>query len=510
MDSLPELWPGFTYLPHQEMGVRWMLNKEKDGTIIKFSDEVSDETRIFGGVQADEMGLGKTMQMIATMRANPKSRNLVLAPVALLETWICVLVRAGFQVYYPTRKSYSPVSLWSLHPTCGKATIVSGAGMVFVANYEKTIWNPHLFKYPYGRIIIDEAHKISNEGSRISHAVMAIKAEVRWAMTGTPVVNSWGDLRSILQFLGVPGAVLPKKSELAKSEKYLYRVGMAVIHRTMESLRGVISAAPPKPIIHKKVLDFVTDEEKRFYRSIQGTIETVLGKSGTEEVENGDMPGWKFQLYMRLRQISVHPQVYIKARRGGAGGYAHADWIHASTKFEALANIIREERAKPTAVGDKKPRYLVFCQFCEEMALLESYLTKLDGIGLKVACFEGGMTDKQRTRVLSMAKTEADCFLIQLQAGGCGLNLQEFNRVIFMGPWWTQALMDQAIARAVRIGQTDVVHVYYLVLAEEKTINIDLEMLEKAQMKKQILEHFFRHVDNPDWHTEEDNPKDSE
>ena len=83
--------------------------------------------------------------------------------------------------------------------------------------------------------------------------------------------------------------------------------------------------------------------------------------------------------------------------------------------------------------------------------------------------------------------------LIQLQAGGVGLNLQEYDRIIFVSPWWTSALMDQAIARAVRMGQTEVVKVYHLrLLAEgDTTINIDELVNAKAEQKRKLLEKLF-------------------
>lgn len=452
------------------------------------------EFRVFGGIQADDMGLGKTIQMISTMRANPKPRTLILVPVALLETWITVLVRAGFQVFQPQHVRSSSSILWSLHSTCSPSTITRGTGMVFIANYEKTIRNPSLFRKPYDRIIIDEAHKIANEGRAISIAIQRIHATIRWALTGTPIINSWNDLRSLVIFLGVPYDILPGATEISRSEEHLYKVAKLVIHRKMDEEREFITSAPPPPIIHREYLEFSTPEEAKFYRGVQGAIKSALDEYDTMDMSS---PGWKLQLYMRLRQISIHPQVYIEARRRGKGGYARQDWEYASTKFDALANIIRKDRVKASGISEKKPKYLIFCQFREEIDLLEKYLKDLDGLGLKVGSFEGGMTDKARSKALDYAKKEADCFLIQLQAGGCGLNLQEFNRVVFMGPWWTQALMDQAVARAVRIGQHDIVHVYYLVLAEEETINIDLEILEKAQLKKDMLNRFFEHVENP-------------
>jgi len=107
------------------------------------------------------------------------------------------------------------------------------------------------------------------------------------------------------------------------------------------------------------------------------------------------------------------------------------------------------------------------------------------------------MTQKQRTEVLAYSKqtTEKTVMLIQLQAGGVGLNLQEYDRIIFVSPWWTSALMDQAIARAVRMGQKEVVKVYHLKLWEEwdnvQIINIDSKVQEKADEKRQMLEKIF-------------------
>lgn len=486
---LPNLWDGFSYLPHQEIGVKWMLNKELHGTPISLNGKLEDVRTVLGGIQADEMGLGKTIQMVATMRANPLTRTLVLVPVALQETWIGVLVRAGFQVYCPRRKTTGAKLLWSLHPTCSAATIIPGVGLVQVANYEKVQHYPSLFRLPYGRIILDEAHRIANSDTAIFRSVCAIPATIHWAMTGTPIVNSWNDLKSILVFLGIPMDIQPNTREFSKST-CLSQVGEITLHRSMDSERDRISAAPPLPKIKQVMLDFSTEAEAEFYRGVQGAIQSSLRADNEDLVEEGG-PGWKFQLYMRLRQISIHPQVYIGARKKGRNGYYYSrpDWIGESTKFQALANIIRSER-KDTC-GSLKPRYLVFCQFTDEMDLLADYLEKLDGLGLKTAKFSGGMTDIQRVRTLKKAKAEADCFLIQLQSGGCGLNLQEFNRVVFMGPWWTQALIDQAIARAVRIGQKDIVKVYQLILTEEESLNIDEEILKKAEMKKGMLEQFF-------------------
>jgi SNF2 family DNA or RNA helicase len=54
--------------------------------------------------------------------------------------------------------------------------------------------------------------------------------------------------------------------------------------------------------------------------------------------------------------------------------------------------------------------------------------------------------------------------------------------------------MDQAVARAVRMGQKEVVNVYHLRLVEETNtdiINIDTTMHEKANEKRKMLNNIF-------------------
>jgi SNF2 family DNA or RNA helicase len=68
-----------------------------------------------------------------------------------------------------------------------------------------------------------------------------------------------------------------------------------------------------------------------------------------------------------------------------------------------------------------------------------------------------------------------------------GLNLQHFTHIIFVSPWWTSALMRQAVGRAVRIGQTEQVQVYHMLLKEEETLNIDAMMRERMEEKEELL-----------------------
>jgi SNF2 family DNA or RNA helicase len=279
-----------------------------------------------------------------------------------------------------------------------------------------------------------------------------------------------------------------KNTELNNPYRRIEIIQEACLHRSMEEMRATIPELPAAPLIEKEVLDFDTEDEADFYRSIQGKIAKRwkhLEHDNTKEM---------FVLLMRLRQLSLHPQVYISAmKRNSILGYPRGDWEEPSTKFTALKNKI-EATALPT-------KWIVFCQFHDEMEILQAYLESSPAV-YKVSQYHGGMSDSQKDEVIQSTKGELptqddarhEILLLQLQSGGVGLNLQHFTKIIFMSPWWTAALMDQAVGRAVRIGQTEIVEVTLLVLKEEETMNIDEKMLEKADGKRGMLEKVFQHA----------------
>ncbi len=51
------------------------------------------------------------------------------------------------------------------------------------------------------RIILDEAHCIKDRRSSTAHAVFALPAKYRWALSGTPLQNRVGELYSLIRFL---------------------------------------------------------------------------------------------------------------------------------------------------------------------------------------------------------------------------------------------------------------------------------------------------------------------
>ena len=79
-------------------------------------------------------------------------------------------------------------------------------------------------------------------------------------------------------------------------------------------------------------------------------------------------------------------------------------------------------------------------------------------------------------------------FLIQIRAGGVGLNLQEASRVYITSPAWNPATELQAIGRADRTGQKRKVHVTRMVYRTFPGVNsIEEFMMDLHDKKSNIV-----------------------
>ena len=461
--TLIPLYDGFTYLPHQTVGIQWMQKREL--------------SKPCGGIVCDEMGLGKTIEALGLLKSDGKQTNtLLLAPVAVLSQWEEKARESKITVLKHARSNKT--LYWKIE---GKFNI--NAPRLHIIGYEMARNKPSLvLSMAWDRIICDEAHRVSPK-SALSKLVERIHSPSKWFLTGTPIVNSLADLTNLLELMGV------------KDVKHISRdfdllqpvINTYVLARSMDDLRSTMPNAPPVPEVKTLALPFITSEEGEFYNGMTGTI---VKKWKALDADVGGGKGlMKLQLFMRLRQLSVHPQVYIEGRRKALGplGYTREDWAGSSTKFETIKGLLQS--------SEEPHKWIIFCHFHSEMNLLKKELEAEEYVR-KVYIYNGTLSHPERATVLEATKAplvdQHDILLIQLQSGGVGINLQHFDRIIFSGPWWTSALMNQAIARAVRIGQKKVVEVYHLKLEDESALNIDAIMMEKANSKgelcKQVLE----------------------
>lgn len=477
--------------PHQITAIQWMMEREKD-----------EEMR--GGFLCDEMGLGKTVTSCGLIMNSSKTTTLILAPIAVLKQWTRTFLNANGPAVFERRNKK-----WCL---CGGNLI---KGRIFVTNYDKLVHERDAFDMDFGRIICDEAHTVRNHGSKKYKALKNLRSKCHWFLTGTPIVNKKRDVLALLAIAHKKMSVYSRVTD----EHLRELMGKYAMARRASEVREIIRDIFPTDaqVVHHR-LDFAKEDEQIFYRGIQGKIARQL-----EHLMEQDNPNSlaMLTLLLRLRQISVHPQVYISSKRR-SGNYTRADWTGDSTKTEKIIDILRSDNGSHG--------YVIFCNFRDELELLAERLAKEDCVS-SILCYSGDLNESERADVVEesiknmttlrsnlgssvdqVLKQNAphlpllpmDCLntiqnfvgpkhtiiLAQIQCAGTGLNLQHMDRVIFTTPWWTAALMDQAVGRVQRLGQKNQVVVHHISLAEEEhiSLNIDDFINERVIFKRDLCQ----------------------
>lgn len=468
----------YTLFPHQISAVRWMMDREED-------------TTMSGGFLCDEMGLGKTISTLALCANKPVSRTLILCPIAVIKQWVDSI------------KNMKGPAVYELEDTWVYRGGNVLKGRIFVTNYDKLIKRVEPFQDGFNRIFCDEAHILRNHKSSRVKAFRNIKKDFVWFLTGTPIVNSLSDVLTLLSLIHKK-VTIENKPDLEKLVSYM---GYYAMCRTTDQIREHLSDVLPKPakIIEHKI-PFTTPKEAEFYFGIQKVVASEF-----EEAINQDRPDMMtvLNLLLRLRQASVHPQIYLSSTE------KKQCWKDHSSKTEKIVEIIRKE---------KNPHsYVIFCNFKKEIEVLKELLEKESSIQT-ILTYSGELTKKQRELVVSSSKKHVEknahlteekldailssthpricdditriigdflgprhtVLIAQIQCAGTGINLQHFDRVIFTTSWWTAALMDQAVGRVIRLGQKKDIVIHHIWLESEidDTINIDNYINERVERKR--------------------------
>ncbi|KAI0432734.1 SNF2 family N-terminal domain-containing protein [Xylaria sp. FL1042] len=195
----------------------WKPSSEHRGRyqhVITGMYEMKKPPPVGGGILADEMGLGKTLSTLslichsldafdtlpASSRRNVPRATLVITPKSTIYGW-------EKQIQRHIREGQ--ISLVIYHGQSRQQELQNSAHYDIVLTTYETLrsdWekNGPLFNEEWGRIVLDEAHKIRNHLSKTFNAVFHLPAQRRWCLTGTPIQNSLADFGALLLFIGVP------------------------------------------------------------------------------------------------------------------------------------------------------------------------------------------------------------------------------------------------------------------------------------------------------------------
>lgn len=443
---------------YQEVGYKWLKTLDTYG---------------LGGILADDMGLGKTLQVICLLldynvNADEKKTSIVVCPSSLTLNW------------YNEINKFAP----SL-----KAKVISGNAeerkkyIHNLENYDIIITSYDLLKrdietytemnYEYKFIIADEAQYIKNNNTQNFKAIKKIKAQTRFALTGTPIENSLAELWSIFDFT-MPGYLygyrkfkesfetpIIKDEDSYKTKKLKMLIEPFILRRIKEE---VLTELPEKTVT---VLNSEMEEEQqKIYMSYMAEArEEVANEIVANGFEKNQMK--ILALLMRLRQICCHPSLFINNYEGGSG------------KLNQCMEIIKD-----AVQGNHK--ILLFSGYTSMFDILEEELKKEN---IKYFKLTGQTKVTERIELVDEfnENSEIKVFLISLKAGGTGLNLIGADMVIHYDPWWNISAENQATDRTYRIGQKRNVQVYKLITKN----SIEEKIYELQQKKAKLVDNML-------------------
>jgi SNF2 family DNA or RNA helicase len=177
---------------------------------------------------------------------------------------------------------------------------------------------------------------------------------------------------------------------------------------------------------------------------------------------------------LRLRQICCHPRLLGLDASSKKKGDEKTD---ESAKVAALIELLEP-------LMEEGQKVLVFSQFVEMLAIIEAEMQERGWTTFKLT----GQTEERGALVDTFQSHAGSAvFLISLKAGGFGLNLTAASYVVLFDPWWNPAVEAQAIDRTHRIGQTQKVIAYRLLIKDSVEEKIRALQRTKSALALDVL-----------------------
>ncbi|KKK16658.1 SNF2 family helicase [Aspergillus rambellii] len=358
-----------TLLPYQRQGLAWMMSKEdarmpdpgsndivqlwkRQGnryTNIATNFSTSSEPPLgSGGILADDMGLGKTIQIIALILANsnpktPKSSRttLIVSPVGVMTNW-------KTQIRDHTNPDHTPRVL-IYHGTGKKEAKQLDQYDVVITSYgalaleyqpnAKSTPGKGLFSLQWRRVVLDEGHTIRNPRSKGALAASSLRADSRWTLTGTPIINTLKDLYSQVRFLKLSGGledmavfnsvlIRPLMSDDADARLLLQALMSTICLRRRKDMKFVNLRLPP---LTSRVLrvKFHPHEQKK-YEMFQTEAKGMLldFKSQDKDGKASTTYSHLLEVILRLRQVCNH-------------------WALCKNRIDKLADLLEKNKVVP-------------------------------------------------------------------------------------------------------------------------------------------------------------------
>lgn len=451
-------------------------------------------------ILADGMGMGKSRQaVIASMESGAK-KILIICPASLKSTWKREIV-----VYNePTDVSIINGSEWK---TSTRFTIVNydildnfyqipteivyedkimedgtrqkvpvmvkSSNGTLVPKTRKSLKKERikeclqqspLFLENFGCVIIDEAHKLSNNTSIrykvISDYIKRSKIPYVFLLTGTPLTNRPMNLYNILKLID---------AEVTKDYQYYverYCDGKTITLKTGKEI--TLSGGATN-------LEELKEKIKHIYiRRLLSEMSDMVEKN--IETRYYDLSDTQMKRYEELWGEYVSAQL----EQGNEDSEEYRQLVEGILVRQYLA---KEMIANTTQLVDERledgEKVIIICTFTDEINELKKYY------GNKCVVYDGKMSLKQKDKAEHefMNNPKIKVFIGQIIACSVGLTLTAAHTLVFNSYSWVAADNKQAEDRIYRLNQTEDVTCIYQLFNDSVSQN----MFDKVMRKEVIM-----------------------
>ncbi len=421
-ESVASYPPGFEFSgslrPYQQKGVDWLHGLYELN---------------LHGLLADDMGLGKTVQVLAFLSTLPRTAepHLIIVPASLVFNW-----RRETERFLP---GFHCIEHMGPQRTKSLAEL-QDADIILTSYATLKLDLPLLKQLDCHTVILDEAQMIKNAGTQAFLSVCQLAARFRLAMTGTPVENHLTELWSQFHFLapnllGSREEFITQVQSAEADKRYLQRIKAKVHPLILRRTKKEVAPELPEKIEQTIWIDFEESQQQIYEDFLAGVKGNLLKKVEVDGTAKHRME--ILEAILRLRQICCHPALI-------------QNLLHTETRpISSKLNAFLEDLEVAVAEGSK---ILVYSQFTSMLTLLANAFRERAWQFVQL----DGSTQNREIVVQTFQENPAvSIFLISLKAGAFGLNLTAADYVFLYEPWWNEAVENQAIDRAHRIGRKD-------------------------------------------------------
>uniref|UniRef100_A0A8C2AVS0 SWI/SNF related, matrix associated, actin dependent regulator of chromatin, subfamily a, member 5 n=1 Tax=Cyprinus carpio TaxID=7962 RepID=A0A8C2AVS0_CYPCA len=445
---------------YQVRGLNWLISLYENG---------------INGILADEMGLGKTLQTISLLGYMKHYRNIpgphmVLVPKSTLYNWM-----NEFKRWVPSLRAVCLIGDRDERTAFIRDTLLPGEWDVCVTSYEMLIIERAVFKkFNWRYLVIDEAHRIKNEKSKLSEIVREFKTTNRLLLTGTPLQNNLHELWALLNFL-LPDVFNSSEDFDSWFDTNNCLGDTKLVERLHTVLRPFllrrIKADVEKSLLPKKETKMyigLSKMQREWYTKILMKDIDILNSAGKMDKMR------LLNVLMQLRKCCNHPYLFD----GAEPGPPYTTDLHLVVNSGKMAVL---DKLLPK-LKEQGSRVLIFSQMTRMLDILEDYCMWRN----YNYCRLDGQTPHEERQISINAFNEPNSskflFMLSTRAGGLGINLATADVVIIYDSDWNPQVDLQAMDRAHRIGQKKQVRVFRFITDN----TVEERIVERAEMKLRL------------------------